>query len=140
MEPIIKQLQEYRDQRKEDAELRYSQVVQRFDDPKPGDAATLDEVMEELDIDLNELESDILLIHQYRAYLGRKGEENPSARGGEEDAENIRKMHPRLFLAMEHKSDHESDHKSEHASGGAHHRESSRGGDDQEKDQSSKAT
>lgn len=101
MEPIVKQLQEYRDHRREEAERKYSQIVLRFDHPQPGDAQTLDEVMAQLDIDVNELESDIQLIHQYRAYLGRKAEKNPNIRGGKEDADNIRKMHPRLFLAMD---------------------------------------
>jgi hypothetical protein len=100
MEPIIQKLQEYRDHRREEAELKYSQIVLRFDHPQPDDAQALDEAMKELNIDQHELESDIQLIHQYRAYLGQKGERNPNIRGGKEDAENIRRMHPRLFLAM----------------------------------------
>jgi hypothetical protein len=103
MEPIIQQLQEYRKHRREVAERKYSKIVLRFDQPKPKDARILNAVMKELEIDEHELESDIQLIHQYRAYLGRKGEGNPNIRGGKEDAENIRRMHPRLFLAMDKK-------------------------------------
>jgi hypothetical protein len=136
MERLVKQLHEHRDQRREEAERKYSEILLRFDHPGPGDAATLDGVMEELGIDVNELESDIQLLHQYRAYLGRKAEENPSIRGGKEDADNIRKMHPRLFLAMEHKSHHHSEHKS----GSAHHHKSADGGDDQKNDHKSNAT
>jgi hypothetical protein len=101
MEPIIQELQEYRDRRRKEAERKYSEIVLRFDDPHPDDAQGLDEAMRELNIDQHELESDIQLILQYRAYLGQKGERNPNIRGGKEDADNIRRMHPRLFLAME---------------------------------------
>jgi len=103
MEAIIQQLREYRERRRERAERKYSRIILRFDHPKPKDARTLDAVMKELAIDEHELDSDIHLIHQYRAYLGRKGEHNPNIRGCREDAENIRRMHPRLFLAMEKK-------------------------------------
>jgi hypothetical protein len=117
MEPIIQQLREYRERRQQRAERKYSRIVLRFDHPKPKDARTLDAVMKLLEIDEQELESDIQLIHQYRAYLGRKGERNPNIRGGKQDAENIRRMHPRLFLSLEKQQQKKS--QDEPARGGA---------------------
>jgi len=108
MEPIIQQLRDYREQRQRAAEYKYSQVILRFDHPQPGDAQALHQAMLELNIDEQELESDIQLLHQYRAYLGRKDEGNPAMRGGRDDAQNIRKMHARLFLAMDQAPDEAS--------------------------------
>lgn len=135
MEPIVQKLREYRDRRREKAQLKYSRILLRFDHPKPKDARTLNAVMKQLSIDEHELESDILLIHQYRCYLGRKSDSNPNVRGCRDDAENIRRMHPRLFLAMQKKPKSQDEPSRDEPS----RDEPSRGGGTEAKDHSSSA-
>ena len=102
METIIDQLDKFREQRHDAAEAKYSEILQRFDNPKPGDAEALDNAMILLKLDRHVLEHDIHVVQRYRAYM----RESESAETGEareqakKDAQGIRNGSKTLFQAI----------------------------------------
>jgi hypothetical protein len=99
MDTVVDQVEVLRQQRYDVARRKYSEIVLRFDAPRPGDAEVLDRVMCELKIDLHELECDVHRVQQYRQYVAAKNrcETEPSR----DDADCIRRANKRLFMAME---------------------------------------
>lgn len=101
METIVEKLKQLQARRHRDAQRVYSEILLRFDEPRQGDAETIEKAMKELKIDDHRLEHDIHLIVRYRGYLN--GDGNPATKGGEKDAEDIRKGHPDLFMFLDEK-------------------------------------
>jgi hypothetical protein len=111
VETIIDLLEEYREKRHEAAQRRYSEIVQRFDSPRPGDAELLDQTMVELKIDHHQLEHDVHLIQRYRIYLhdSTKAETQEAREQAKKDAEGIRQGSRILFLSLEDAKDQKQD-------------------------------
>lgn len=96
METIVEKLKQLQEKRHLDAQRKYSEIVLRYAHPRGGDAEAIEAAMEELRFDNHRLEHDIHLVRQYHKYL--EGDGNPVTKGGRQDAEDIRKGHPDVFL------------------------------------------